>query len=136
MIHLARKNIQNLKPYSSARHEFKGTAKVYLDANESPFNNGMNRYPDPMQWKVKKRLASLSLEIRAADALYYQDDNPAISDAEYDALRKELIALEAEYPHLIKKNSPTQSVGVKVSSRFGKMLRKDQVRKWIFQTFH
>ena len=49
MIHLARKNIQNLKPYSSARHEFKGTAKVYLDANENPFNNGMNRYPDPMR---------------------------------------------------------------------------------------
>ncbi len=59
MIHLARKNIQNLKPYSSARHEFKGTAKVYLDANENPFNNGMNRYPDPMQWKVKKRLAEI-----------------------------------------------------------------------------
>ncbi len=59
MIHLARKNIQNLKPYSSARHEFKGTAKVYLDANESPFNNGMNRYPDPMQWKVKKPLAGI-----------------------------------------------------------------------------
>jgi len=59
MIHLARKNIQNLKPYSSARHEFKGTAKVYLDANESPFNNGMNRYPDPMQWKVKTPLARI-----------------------------------------------------------------------------
>lgn len=59
MIHLARKNIQNLKPYSSARHEFKGTAKVYLDANENPFNNGMNRYPDPMQWKVKIPLAKI-----------------------------------------------------------------------------
>ncbi len=59
MIHLARKNIQNLKPYSSARHEFKGTAKVYLDANENPFNNGMNRYPDPMQWKVKEPLAKI-----------------------------------------------------------------------------
>ncbi len=59
MIHLVRKNIQNLKPYSSARHEFKGTAKVYLDANENPFNNGMNRYPDPMQWKVKEPLARI-----------------------------------------------------------------------------
>ena len=59
MIHLARKNIQNLKPYSSARHEFKGRAKVYLDANENPFNNGMNRYPDPMQWKVKTPLANI-----------------------------------------------------------------------------
>lgn len=70
---------------------------------------------------VEKRIAWLSQEIRAADALYYQDDNPALSDAEYDALRKELIALEAEHPHLILKNSPTQSVGVKPSGKFGKI---------------
>lgn len=70
---------------------------------------------------AKKRIANLSMEIRAADALYYQDDNPALSDAAYDALRKELIALETEYPHLVTKNSPTQSVGVKVSSKFGKI---------------
>ena len=57
--HLVRPNIRSLKPYSSARHEFKGTAKVYLDANENPFNNGMNRYPDPMQWKVKEPLAEI-----------------------------------------------------------------------------
>ncbi|MEP3892353.1 MAG: NAD-dependent DNA ligase LigA [Hellea sp.] len=70
---------------------------------------------------AKRRIANLSQEIRAADALYYQDDNPALSDAAYDALRKELIGLEAEYPHLVKKNSPTQSVGVKPSSKFGKI---------------
>jgi len=70
---------------------------------------------------VEKRIAWLSQEIRAADALYYQDDNPALSDAEYDALRKELIALEAEHPHLILKNSPTQSVGAKPSGKFGKI---------------
>jgi len=70
---------------------------------------------------AEKRIAWLSREIRAADALYYQDDNPAISDADYDALRKELIALEAEHPHLIQKNSPTQSVGVKPSGKFGKI---------------
>ncbi|MEP3653572.1 MAG: NAD-dependent DNA ligase LigA [Litorimonas sp.] len=70
---------------------------------------------------VEKRIAWLSQEIRAADALYYQDDNPALSDAEYDALRKELMALEAEHPHLILKNSPTQSVGAKPSGKFGKI---------------
>jgi DNA ligase (NAD+) len=70
---------------------------------------------------AKKRMAWLSREIRAADALYYQDDNPAISDADYDALRRELIALEAEHPHLIEKNSPTRSVGVKPSGKFGKI---------------
>ena len=70
---------------------------------------------------AKKRIAWLSQEIRAADALYYQDDNPALTDAEYDALRKELIALEADHPHLIQKNSPTQSVGTKPSGNFGKI---------------
>jgi len=70
---------------------------------------------------AKKRLAFLSREIKAADALYYQDDNPAMSDAAYDALRKDLIALETEFPHLITKDSPTQSVGVKPSGKFGKI---------------
>ncbi len=69
----------------------------------------------------KKRIAWLSQEIRSADALYYQDDNPALSDADYDALRKELLALEAAHPHLIRKDSPTQSVGVKPSGKFGKI---------------
>ncbi|GGX60849.1 DNA ligase [Litorimonas cladophorae] len=71
--------------------------------------------------QAKKRVAWLSREIRSADALYYQDDNPAISDAEYDALRKELIALETEFPHLVRKDSPTQSVGVKPTGKFGKV---------------
>ncbi len=70
---------------------------------------------------IEKRIAFLSQEIRAADALYYQDDNPALSDAEYDALRKELIALETEHPHFIQKDSPTQSVGAKPSGKFGKI---------------
>lgn len=69
----------------------------------------------------EKRIAFLSQEIRAADALYYQDDNPALTDAEYDALRKELIALEEAHPHLIRKDSPTQSVGTKPSGKFGKI---------------
>lgn len=56
---LVRKNIWSLKPYSSARDEFKGEAEVYLDANESPFNTGLNRYPDPYQWKVKEQLSEV-----------------------------------------------------------------------------
>ena len=40
---LVRKNILNMKPYSSARDEFKGEASVFLDANENPYNNGLNR---------------------------------------------------------------------------------------------
>ncbi len=52
-----RKNILNLKPYSSARDEFKGEAEIFLDANENPYPTAFNRYPDPLQWKVKEALA-------------------------------------------------------------------------------
>jgi len=60
---LLRPNIKNLTPYSSARDEFKGEASVYLDANEnaygSPLDTNYNRYPDPMQYAVKKRLSEI-----------------------------------------------------------------------------
>lgn len=56
---IIRNNIKQMKPYSSARDEFKGDADVYLDANENPFENGYNRYPDPLQIKVKERLAAI-----------------------------------------------------------------------------
>jgi len=56
---LVRPNIWNLKPYSSARDEFTGEASVYLDANENPYNPTFNRYPDPLQRKVKEKIASL-----------------------------------------------------------------------------
>ena len=70
---------------------------------------------------VKKRLAYLAREIKAADALYYLDDNPALTDAEYDALRRENAKLESEFPHLIRKDSPSKSVGAKPSGKFGKI---------------
>ncbi len=54
---LVRDNIRSLKPYSSARHEFEGTAEVYLDANESPYPSGTNRYPDPLQKELKQKIA-------------------------------------------------------------------------------
>ena len=56
---LVRKNILSLKPYSSARDEFHGIATVYLDANESPYPSEYNRYPDPHQLKLKKRISEL-----------------------------------------------------------------------------
>ena len=61
---LVRPNILALKPYSCARDEFKGEASVYLDANENPRNDPYNRYPDPMQWKLKHRVA----EVKHVDA--------------------------------------------------------------------
>ncbi|MBR4367032.1 MAG: histidinol-phosphate transaminase [Bacteroidaceae bacterium] len=57
---LVRKNIWKLEPYSCARDEFKGvSASAYLDANENPFNNNINRYPDPLQEKVKEMLSPI-----------------------------------------------------------------------------
>lgn len=56
---LVRSNIWNLTPYSSARDEFKGKADVFLDANENPFNTGLNRYPDPLQWQLKRKIAGI-----------------------------------------------------------------------------
>lgn len=56
---LVRDNVKYLKPYSSARDEFKNfdTDMVFLDANENPFENGVNRYPDPQQRSLKAVLA-------------------------------------------------------------------------------
>jgi histidinol-phosphate aminotransferase len=56
---LTRKNVLNMKAYSSARDEYKDFmhTMIYLDANENPFNNGVNRYPDPQQRKLKMLLS-------------------------------------------------------------------------------
>lgn len=58
-----RENIKNLIPYSSARDEFKGEARIFLDANEnsygSPLTRWYNRYPDPLQRKVKQKLGEI-----------------------------------------------------------------------------
>ena len=58
---LVRVNVQKLQPYSSARDEYKasGTEMIFLDANENPFENGVNRYPDPQQRDLKSALAKL-----------------------------------------------------------------------------
>jgi len=57
-----RENIKYLKPYSSARDEYKDanvSEMIFLDANENPFENGVNRYPDPNQNNVKKLLSEI-----------------------------------------------------------------------------
>ncbi len=57
---LTRDCINSLKPYSSARNEYSGKeARVFLDANENPYNNPLNRYPDPLQRDVKSRISAI-----------------------------------------------------------------------------
>ena len=60
---ILRDNIKRLTPYSSARDEYQGEASVFLDANENAFGSPLperfNRYPDPLQYEVKKRLSGI-----------------------------------------------------------------------------
>ena len=59
---LIRDNIRAIKPYSSARDDFKDVSTnnmVFLDANENPFENGVNRYPDPLQKNLKKLVSKI-----------------------------------------------------------------------------
>ena len=56
---LVRPNILAMAPYSTARDECEGNPEIFLDANESPYDNGFNRYPDPHQKKLKMKVAAI-----------------------------------------------------------------------------
>ena len=71
--------------------------------------------------QVAARLAQLREQLVAADHAYYALDNPLISDAEYDALMRELRALEEAYPALITPDSPSQRVSGEATSGFAKV---------------
>ena len=75
--------------------------------------------------EVKKELAQLRRTIRHHNVRYYNDDNPEISDYEYDQLMLRLKALEKEYPELITENSPTQKVGGTAKRTAGTLVRHD-----------
>jgi DNA ligase (NAD+) len=67
------------------------------------------------------RHAELAEAVRRANRLYYQEDAPELSDAEYDALFRELVALETAWPALVTPDSPTQGVGVGPSETFSEV---------------
>jgi len=92
---ILRENSKNLVPYSSSRDEYKGEASVFLDANEnafgSPLEQQFNRYPDPLQYNVKKRLSEIKgVPIRniflgngsdeAIDILFRSFCNPSVDN--------------------------------------------------------
>lgn len=58
-ISLVRDNIRKLAPYSTARDEYTGDIGIYLDANENPYDSGLNRYPDPRQKALKQRISEI-----------------------------------------------------------------------------
>lgn len=71
--------------------------------------------------QARKELARLATEIKLADAAYYAEDDPHMTDAAYDALRQRNLAIEAAFPHLKRSDSPSDSVGVIVKDGFGKI---------------
>lgn len=71
--------------------------------------------------QAQKRWEDLVDVIQQADAEYYEHDAPQLSDGDYDALRKELLALEEAFPELVSSQSPSQNVGAKPSGRFAKI---------------
>lgn len=92
---ILRNNIRDLVPYSSARDEYQGEASVFLDANENAFGSPLagqyNRYPDPLQYEVKKRLSGIKgLPVRniflgngsdeAIDILFRSFCNPGVDN--------------------------------------------------------
>ena len=66
-------------------------------------------------------LESIAAEMAKADIAYYQNDNPYLTDAEYDALKKRNQEIEARFPELVRPDSPSQKVGAPLKSGFGKI---------------
>lgn len=77
---------------------------------------------------VKKEIEKLRKEIEYHNRLYYEKDEPEISDYEYDKLTQRLKKLEREYPELITKNSPTQKVGGKTKNIFTQVVHDVQMQ--------
>lgn len=71
--------------------------------------------------QARKELARLATEIKLADAAYYAEDDPHMTDAAYDALRQRNLAIETAFPHLKRSDSPSDLVGVIVKDGFGKI---------------
>ena len=70
---------------------------------------------------IEQEIQELREKINKANKEYYIEDSPTLSDAEYDALMRELTQLEEEYPNLVTPDSPTQRVGAPVQTKFGQV---------------
>ena len=77
-----------------------------------------------MNDSIKKRINELIEIIEKANKEYYLEDNPSLTDQEYDRYMAELISLEERYPELKREDSPTSHVGTKIQDKFNKVTHK------------
>ncbi|WP_254552562.1 NAD-dependent DNA ligase LigA [Kitasatospora sp. MMS16-BH015] len=77
--------------------------------------------------EVRKRAAELAVELEEHRVRYYEQDAPTVSDAEFDALMRELEAIEAEHPVLVTPDSPTQKVGGGATDAFAKVEHRERL---------
>jgi len=97
---LCRKNIWELAPYSSARNEYAGReAHVFLDANENPYNQPYNRYPDPLQLELKAQLSKVKGV--PADCIFLGNGSDEAIDLPYRCFcnpgKDNVVAIEPTY---------------------------------------
>ena len=97
---LTRPNIWNLAPYSSARNEYAGReAHVFLDANENPYNQPYNRYPDPLQLELKKKISKVKNV--AEDQIFLGNGSDEAIDLPYRCFcepgKDNVVAIEPTY---------------------------------------
>ena len=97
---LTRKNIWSLAPYSSARNEYAGReARVFLDANENPYNEPYNRYPDPLQLELKSQLSKIKGV--PADCIFLGNGSDEAIDLPYRCFcepgKDNVVAIEPTY---------------------------------------
>ncbi|MFC3479875.1 NAD-dependent DNA ligase LigA [Kocuria carniphila] len=98
--------------------------------------SGQDLNPDEPSEALREEYAELSDRVREARTAYYVNDQPTISDAEYDELYRKLEEFEALNPHLVANDSPTQEVGGEVSAAFApvKHLEKMYSLEDVFST--
>lgn len=75
---------------------------------------------DLTEEQARKELEQIAAEMAKSDIAYYQNDNPYLTDAEYDALKRRNEQIEQRFPQLVRTNSPSQKVGAPLLSAFKK----------------
>ena len=81
----------------------------------------MKEIKDLSKEEAAKELAYIAQEMAKSDIAYYQKDNPYLSDAEYDSLKRRNEEIEARFPELIRSDSPSKKIGAPLQSGFKKV---------------